>query len=343
MTLAPRPVLTAAALTVALLAGACGGGSGSDEGGDRPAAAKERSRLNGADRPRAADFPKPEAGQTFQQFADTVGATGTQMAHATSVFTPGHNRVAFGVLSDENKFVYGPTAVYIAKSPESTEVVGPYVAPADLLVTEPGFRSQQAATEEDPFAAVYEAPAVELEQTGRHYALAVTKVDGQLVAAPAQLQVRRRSPVPAVGEKAPVVSTDTIASGGGEEAVDTRRPTAPELHQTDLKDVAGKKPVALLFATPQLCQSRVCGPVVDIALQLKAVYGDRVEFIHQEVYEDNDANKGLRKPLRQYGLPTEPWLFAIDAEGRVAASLEGSFGLNAFKRSLQAAIARSEG
>ena len=341
MTLTPRPVLTAATLAVALLVGACGG-SGDDDGGDRPAAAKERSRLNGADRPRAGDFPKPEAGQTFQQFADSVGATGTQMALATSVFTPGHNRLAFGILTDKNKFVYGPTAVYVAKSPESTEVAGPYLAPADLLVTEPGFRSQQAATDEDPFAAVYNAPAVEFGRTGKHYALAVTKVDGQLVAAPAQLQVRRRSPVPDIDEKAPAVTTDTVASGGGEEAVDTRRPTAPELHQTDLKDVIGKKPVALLFATPQLCESRVCGPVVDIALQLKAKYGDRVEFIHQEVYRDNDPNKGLRKPLRQYGLPTEPWLFAIDAKGRVAARLEGSFGLKAFERSLQAAIAQSE-
>lgn len=342
MTAPRRPLLAAATLTLALLAAACGSSS-EDDRGDRPAAAKERSRLNGADRPRAADFPKPKAGQTFQQFADSVGATGTQVALASSVFTPGQNRLAFGVLTPENEFVYGPTAVYVAKSPESTEVTGPYTAPADLLVTEPAYRSQQAATDEDPFAAVYQAPAVEFERTGRHYALAVTKVENQLVAAPAQIQVRRRSPVPDIGEKAPVVSTDTITSGGGEEAVDTRRPTAPELHQTDFKDVVGKKPVALLFATPQLCESRVCGPVVDIALQLKAEYGDRVEFIHQEVFEDNDANKGLRKPLREFGLPTEPWLFAIDANGDVAARLEGSFGLNAFERALQAAIAKSGG
>ena len=54
----------------------------------------------------------------------------------------------------------------------------------------------------------------------------------------------------------------------------------------------GKKPVALLFATPQLCQSRVCGPVVDVGLQLRAQYGDQVDFIHQEVYTDNDPQQG---------------------------------------------------
>ena len=70
------------------------------------------------------------------------------------------------------------------------------------------------------------------------------------------------------------------------------------MHEVDFADVVGKKPVALLFATPQLCASRVCGPVTDIALQMKAKYGDQMKFIHQEVYVDNDITKGLREPLQ---------------------------------------------
>ena len=100
----------------------------------------------------------------------------------------------------------------------------------------------------------------------------------------------------------------------------------------------GKKPVALLFATPQLCQSRVCGPVVDEALQLKTKYGDRIEFIHQEVYKDNNPCKGLREPLLRYHLATEPWLFVINKQGRITARLEGSFGLDAFERALKTAL-----
>jgi hypothetical protein len=329
-------------LGTALLVTGCGGGDPKNKDGDRPAAAKERLKLNGADKPDTADFPTPKPGQSFQAFADSIGATGTQLALATSIFTPGHNRVAFGVLDNENAFAYGPTVLYTAKSPESTKVAGPYAAPADLLVTEPPFRSQQAATESDPFAAVYASDSVELDRTGTNYLLAVTKVGDTLVAAPSEIKVLAKSPVPAVGADAPKVATDTVATGGSEEAIDTRRPTAPELHQESFKDVVGKKPVALLFATPQLCQSRVCGPVVDIALQLKQEFGDQVEFIHQEVYTDNDANKPLRKPLQQFGLPTEPWLFTVSTDGKVAARLEGSFGLNAFKKAVQAAIARSQ-
>ena len=50
----------------------------------------------------------------------------------------------------------------------------------------------------------------------------------------------------------------------------------------------------LLFATPALCQSRVCGPVVDIAEQVKAGYGGDAEFIHMEIYNDNELDKGFR-------------------------------------------------
>jgi hypothetical protein len=96
--------------------------------------------------------------------------------------------------------------------------------------------------------------------------------------------------------------------------------------------------VALLFATPQLCQSRVCGPVTDIALQTEHEFGDRVTFIPNEVYVDNDANKGLRPQLAAFHLRTEPWLFTFDRQGRVAARLEGAFAVRSFRRAVEAAL-----
>ena len=42
------------------------------------------------------------------------------------------------------------------------------------------------------------------------------------------------------------------------------------MHDVDFADALGKKPVVLLFATPLLCQSRVYGPVADIAEEVKA-------------------------------------------------------------------------
>ena len=184
---------------------------------------------------------------------------------------------------------------------------------------------------------------MEFDRPGTWTVLTVTDVGGKLIGSPLSVPVttKAKDKIPAVGERPPAVETDTLASAKGDvESIDTRIPPS-DMHGKSFADVVGKRPVVLLFATPQLCQSRVCGPVVDIAQQVKAEYGDRVEFIHQEVFEDNDANKPLRKPLQAFGLPTEPWLFTIDTNGKVAARLEGSFGLDAFERAVEAAIAGS--
>ncbi len=111
------------------------------------------------------------------------------------------------------------------------------------------------------------------------------------------------------------------------------------MHDVDLADVVGKKPVVLLFATPALCQSRVCGPVVDEEAEAKSRFGDDVAFIHMEVYNDNNASKGLRPQMRAFGLPTEPWLFVIDRDGVVSTRIEGAFS----PAELDAAIRKAQG
>lgn len=333
-----RGGLLAASIALILAAPGCGG-EGSDAGEDPvaqvPSGVQEQVRA--ARDPQPSEFPAA-AGKTLRALADEIGGGESDMGLASSVFLAGQeNRVAFGVIDRDAGFLYGKTALYVARSPKAP-AQGPYVAPADVLVTDPPYRSQQAATEGDPFAAVY-AAQVPLGEPGRYAVLAVTLVDGKPVAAPQEIKViaPAQDKVPAVGEQAPKVRTDTLASAGGDaEAIDTRRPTS-DMH-ANFAEVVGSKPVALLFATPQLCQSRVCGPVVDVALQLRARYGDQVQFIHQEVYTRNDPKQGLREPLQRFSLPTEPWLFVVGKDGRITARLEGSFGLDAIERALKTAL-----
>jgi hypothetical protein len=332
------PRLVVLALAGTFLAAGCGG---SDEGGAKPppgVSEQDFSRqLQEASTATVADFPATN-GRTLQQMADTVQA-GPQVGFATSVLTPGTDRLAFGVLDSKNNFVYGKSAVYVAPTPEA-KAVGPFPAPADSLVTKPAFRSQNAAVDTSPIAQIY-AAKVRFRKPGNWSVLVVTRQASGMTGAAAQVDVTARSKekIPDVGDRPPRVSTDTVASAAGNlAAIDTRRPFAPELHKTNFKDVLGKRPVALLFATPQLCQSRVCGPVVDIELQMKQEFGDRMTFIHQEVYVDNQVNKGLRAPLRAFHLQTEPWLFTIDRDGRIAARLEGSFGVKEFRQAVQAAL-----
>ena len=328
-----------APLAAVLALAGCGGGS---EGGGDPVANVPpdgglQQKVRAAASPAPADFPAVD-GRSLQEIADSMTG-GPQVGLAGQTYRTGSNRLAFGVIDPQGAFVYGKTAVYFAQTPDA-KARGPFTAPADVLVTDPPFRSRQAATESDFFAAVYGAD-VTFRKPGRWTVLTVTQAGGGILAAPTQVKVLppEEDAVPDVGERAPEVATDTIASAkGDEEAVDTRVPTAPELHETSFDDVLGSKPVALLFATPQLCKSRVCGPVTDIALQMEAEYGDRMTFIHQEVYVDNDPDKGLREPLRRFNLRSEPWLFVVGRDGRVTARLEGSFGVAAFEQAIRTAL-----
>jgi hypothetical protein len=129
-----------------------------------------------------------------------------------------------------------------------------------------------------------------------------------------------------------------VASAGGNlAAIDTRVPH-DDMHKESFDDVLGKKPIALLFATPALCQSRVCGPVTDVMLELEQKYRGRMTFIHQEVYRDNQIKEGLRPSLEAFHLESEPWLFVVNRHGRVAARLEGAFGLDGAEAAIRAGL-----
>jgi hypothetical protein len=332
--------LVLALLLSATLVAGCGGDSGSDANptSQVPESGGLRDKVTAAQQVKESDFPSA-SGKTLQQLAEEVkGGGSTEVGLASSVFTVGKNRLAFGMIDNQGQFVYGPTAVYVAPNP-GAKALGPFVAPADVLLTQGRYRSRQSASETDPFAAVYESQ-VDFKKKGPYAVLAVTKDGDHYIAAPSQVQVitKDSDTIPEVGDTPPRVATDTLASvKGNEKLLDTRVPPS-DMHKDSLDKVLGKKPVALLFATPQLCQSRVCGPVTDVALQMKAKYGDRIDFIHQEVYKDNNVSAGLRPPLEAFHLRTEPWLFVINKDGKITARLEGSFGVTAFENALKTAL-----
>jgi hypothetical protein len=106
--------------------------------------------------------------------------------------------------------------------------------------------------------------------------------------------------------------------------------------------LAAHRPFVVVFATPAFCRSRICGPVLELVLGLAPRYRDRVEFIHIEPYELDLARQGrlqLGPAARAWGLPSEPWVFVVGADGRIAARLEGIFSAE----ELEAAIRRVAG
>jgi hypothetical protein len=325
----------AAAIALLALAGCGSGGSSTTAtNGQAKALTGGFGDLRGAAHPTPADFPVT-GGKSLQQLASQLKG-GPHLGFASTVYTPGTNRLAFGMIDASNRFVYGASAIYIAVRP-NVPAQGPFIAPASSLAVKPAFRSQTSASDPGEAQAIY-STNITFPRAGVYSMLVVIKLGKDTYGVPAQITINPSAKVPSVGQRPPAIDTPTVASVHGNVAsIDTRVPP-DDMHAVSFRKALGKKPIALLFATPQLCQSRVCGPVTDIAEQLKATYGKKMVFIHQEVYNGNQIAQGLRPQLLAFHLPSEPWLFTINRHGRIAARLEGAFGLTEFQQAIQAAL-----
>jgi hypothetical protein len=355
---APR---LAPALFCLLAAGALltGCGDGSDSG---TAGVAETARSRPA--PAKSAFPSPQ-GRTLREVLKAAeGPAEWVVVPAAMVFYPGQNRYPFEVSDrDRTPISDAEVALYYAKVPQlktgaksksgvrgqdakaeaqalDQPAVGPFPASIESLATKPAFRAK--ATSDDPDAAgVVYSTELDFPGNGEWRVAAILKEDGELKGALLpSVSVGEFKRVPKPGQEAPVIHTPTAQDVGGDLSKITTRIPPDTQNKVDYADALGKEPIVLLFATPQFCQSRVCGPVVDVAEQAKHEYGDKATFIHMEIYNHNDPAQKVRPQARAFHLPTEPWLFAIDRHGIVRDAIEGAFGLKLMHQAVEKAIAR---
>ena len=311
---------------VAVALSACGG---SDDGGTAPAPLQPSSAPTN-------DFPSAK-GKTLKRLTAGLPMGAILKVSSFSGQRVGRNRLGFVIVDRANKQIdVSEVAVYTAK-PDGTELRGPFAARKESLDVDTRYRSRQTAADLASGDTFYVADAV-YGSRGPHVAIGLVRLDGRLVVAEplSQLTIGAKNGPPAVGDRAIRIHTQTGAEVGGDlTKLSTRVPPPREMLDTDFADVVGKKPVVLVFATPALCKSRTCGPVVDIAEQVRGQSGKGVTFIQQEIYQDNDPGKPFRPQVLQWRLPTEPWAFVIDREGKVAARFEGVFSVGELARAVE--------
>jgi hypothetical protein len=313
-------VAIAALIAVALIAG-CGGSDNGTGSRSKPA-------------PAASEFPSAQ-GKTLRQIITTAGSQGPVVAPAAAFFHLGTNRFPFGVFTPGRQQITDATiALYAAPGRGiDGQAIGPFPARIEDLTTKASFQAKSTA--DDPTAAqVAYVSDIPFDKPGPWEFAALIKTGGSyqysLLPSPNPIG---DYPMPQVGQRPPAVQTLTAGEVSDISQIDTRIPP-DDMHSDDFASVLGKKPVVLLFATPALCQSRVCGPVTDIAEQVKAQYGDKVAFIHQEIYNNNRINDGPRPQMVSFHQDTEPWCYVIDRSGKVSTVLQGPFSV----QELQAAV-----
>lgn len=149
------------------------------------------------------------------------------------------------------------------------------------------------------------------------YSARVT-VDG--VSAEMAIQVDNAADVKVImpGADMPALETPTLDDARGVAPICTRDPVCP-LHETTVSDaLAAGSPTALLVASPAFCQIAICGPVLEVLLDVTKEFPD-IRFIHAEVYADPAKDTQTLAPgIKPLNLHFEPSLVLVGADGVVA-------------------------
>jgi hypothetical protein len=320
-----RRPLAALLLSCVAVAVGCGGSSNDSSSSAPPKATP-------------AQFPTAQ-GKTLAQMRAKLPRGGVVLAPTGSYFVTDNNRLGFGLFTASRAQITNATAAVYVAPVGGGPAEGPFPAKYESLAVKAPFQSETSAKDPDSAKALY-VSKVPFKKPGRYQVLGMARLNNQLVAAtsaapPVIVVPPERDPVPAVGDAPPRIHTPTESEVAGDlSKIDTRAPH-DDMHKVDFADALGKKPIVLVFATPLLCQSRVCGPVVDVAAEVESEFRDKADFIHMEIYNDNEVAKGFRPQVKAFHLPSEPWLFVINGQGKIAARIEGAFSADELRAAVQ--------
>ena len=253
------------------------------------------------------------------QVALTLGA---------SDFAPGDVRYSFLIVDKNGASVERPRArVWVARSLDQ--------APFQQRVAE---RERVGVSRHaDSTTSRLYVVHLNIENPGKYWILA-KPIGGRPIQGLGNLIVRRRTFSPAIGSDAFPSRTPTLRSAhGNASAISTRVPPDRALLRYSVAgSLAAHTPFVVVFATPKFCTSRTCGPVVDVVDAVRKEFSDSgIRFIHVEIYEQNDPANGPNIWVRQWNLPTEPWVFLVAADGKIAAKFEGAVSVAELRRAVR--------
>ena len=241
-------------------------------------------------------------------------------------FGPGAVRLTFLIIDGRGAVVTRPTArIWLARGLEER----PFARTTA--------RSEKIGVEGSDPADATEifVTNLELPDPGTYWLLA-EPVGGRRIQAVGTVVVKERTAAPDIGAAAPPSRTPTVATATLDE-LSTARVPDPELYRSSVADaLADRAPFVLVFATPKYCTSRTCGPVVDVVSTVRRDHaGAGIRFIHVEIYEGNDPTRGENRWVREWKLPSEPWVFLVGPDGKVRDRFEGTVSVRELEASVR--------
>lgn len=166
----------------------------------------------------------------------------------------------------------------------------------------------------------------------------VTLASGETLESQFLLPVTEESTAVPLGAAAPASQNRTLATEPDLHQLSSGNDPNPALYQMTVAEaLATGRPTVVAFATPGLCQTRWCAPVLESVEAVQAEVGDSANFIHIEVYEDFQALTWVPE-MAEWGLETEPWVYVLDETGRVAAAFSGPLSPRELRQAVAALL-----
>ena len=246
----------------------------------------------------------------------------------TSDYGPGDVRLSFLVITQQARPILEPTAdVWVART-RSGNPFAHAVARLESVGVVGGSTGYAPATY---------VVHLRLRRPGRYWIVARPRGGAVQIAGLHDLQVNATTATPPVGARAYASGTPTLATAPARLLTTRVPPDRGLLRYSVAGSLAAHVPFVLVFATPRFCVSRTCAPTVDVVDTVRRREAGRgIRFIHVEIYKGNNPANGYNRWVRQWGLPTEPWIFLVGRDGRIKAKFEGPTSV----RELEAAVRR---
>ena len=157
--------------------------------------------------------------------------------------------------------------------------------------------------------------------------------------------VLEKPAAPAIGDLVPATRNLTIRDVESVEEIDTHVPP-DDMHDLSVAQALQEGTLfVVVWSTPSFCISQICGPVTDVAIALQGRYRDRVNFIHIEPWDLKVARGEGRlvsiPEVKEWNLPSEPWVFIVGQDGRVVERYEGLVSSEELEGAIEKALAAS--
>jgi protein SCO1/2 len=296
--------------------------------------------------PAATPAPSPIPGPTGAAATPTAPAASASPAPQTavrarlqsSVVRAGPNRIVVTVSDPDNRELAKPdvVATFTFRSTDDPSLAPVEVSGMFIWVVRGG-KAAYVAEMTLPRAGGYDA-TITLDGPG-----------GRIGSGDFTLVAREQSPTPPIGSQAPSVRTPIAADVGGNlRLISSDVFPDPRFYEHSVDELlAAHEPFVFTIYSPAFCPTTACGPLLRYMKEMISEFPG-ITFVHAEPYVMRDLG-GRIQPVYEggryawapwsvaYGIPVEPYVFVVDANGTIVASFELIVGSDEIRAAIRTA------